>query len=180
MNPVRETATRVFASQPIAFADFRADYWDSFRIRSVGDDRTAREWARNSLSDGTLTRIVWHGLLGFNLAAPGTRDTLVGWHIRIDTPAQFALETDGWLMSARMVFTASDKDVVWTTMLHYHRPAAQGVWAAAGHAHRALVPRCLTSARAALLRNECETNRRASATFDGPASSPHHGEEPDI
>jgi len=62
-------------------------------------------------------------------------------------------ETDGRLMAGRMIFDASDTAVTWKTMLRYHRPAARPIWAAAGHAHRALTPRCLTAARQSLQRS---------------------------
>jgi len=97
--------------------------------------------------------LVWHGLLGFQLAASGTAGTLVGWQIAVDEPELLVLETDGRLMAGRMIFDASDTAVTWTTMLRYHRPAARPIWAAAGHAHRALTPRCLTAARQSLQRS---------------------------
>jgi hypothetical protein len=97
--------------------------------------------------------LVWHGLLGFELAAPGTAGSLVGWRIAVDEPELLVLETDGRLMSGRMVFEACDTSLTWTTMLHYHRPIARAIWAVAGHVHRALTPRCLEAARKSLQRS---------------------------
>jgi hypothetical protein len=156
MNPPEASATRVDVGARVR-AEFPADYCDAFRIASVPGHR-AREWARRSLrgadpANGSFGRLVWHRLLGFQLAGSGTAGTLVGWHIAVDEPDLLVLETDGRLMAGRMIFEASDTAVTWTTMLRYHRPAARPIWAAAGHAHRALTPRCLEAARQSLQRS---------------------------
>jgi hypothetical protein len=98
-------------------------------------------------------RLVWNGLLGFQLAASGMTETLVGWRVAADEPELLVLETDGRLMSGRMVFEASETALTWTTMLHYNRPAARPIWVAAAFAHRALTPRCLAAARQSLRRS---------------------------
>ena len=156
MTRPEASATRVDVDARVR-AEFAADYGDAFRIASVPSHR-AHEWAQRSLrgadpANGSFGRLVWHGLLGFQLAASGTAGTLVGWQIAVDEPDLFVLETDGRLMAGRMIFQACDIAVTWTTMLRYHRPAARPIWAAAGHAHRALTPRCLTAARHSLRRS---------------------------
>ena len=149
-------ATRVDVSAGVR-AGFAADYADAFRIASVRGHR-AGEWAQRTLSGADssrdlFARLVWHGLLGFELAAPDTAGTLVGWRITVDEPELFVVETDGRLMAGRMVFEAGDTALTWTTMLRYHRPIARVIWAAAGHVHRALTPRCLEAAHHSLLRS---------------------------
>lgn len=142
-------ATRVDVSAGVR-AGFAADYADAFRIAAVRGHR-ASEWAQRTLSGadrgrGLFARLVWHGLLGFELAAPGTARTLVGWRITVDEPELLVLDADGRLMVGRMVFEACDTALTWTTMLRYHGLLARGIWAAAGYAHRALTPRCLQAA----------------------------------
>jgi hypothetical protein len=153
MNPPEASATRVDVDAR-HLSGFPADYCDAFRVAGVPGHRT-REWAQRSLrgadpEHGLFGRLVWHRLLGFQLAAPGSAETLVGWQIRVDEPELFVLDADGWLMAGRMVFQACDTHVTWTTMLRYHRPAARRIWAAAEHVHRALAPRCLDAARRSL------------------------------
>jgi hypothetical protein len=145
-------------------AEFAADYSDAFRI-DAEPGHSAGEWAQRSLrgaeaGHGLFSRMAWRGLLGLHLAAPGTPGTLVGWRIAVDEPERFVLETGGRLMSGRMVFELSDAAVTWTTMLRYHRPAARFVWAGAGHAHRALAPRCLENARRSLQRSSTSSPDR--------------------
>lgn len=131
--------------------DFDPDYGDRYRI-APSLDQDAGQWASSSLrgaaqANGAFSRLVWHGVLRFDLAPLGTPGTLVGWRIRCDTPERFELETDGSLMAGRMVFLIEDDEVSWATMLRFHHRAGRLIWAAAGHAHRALVPRSLRSAR---------------------------------
>lgn len=154
MNIARAARVDVSAGLRSGFA---ADYGDAFRIAAVRGHR-ASDWAQRSLSGadparGLFGRLVWHGLLGFELAAPGTAGSLVGWRIAVDEPELFVLETDGRLMAGRMVFEACDTALTWTTMVHYHRPIAGVIWAVAGRVHRALTPRCLEAARQSLQRS---------------------------
>jgi hypothetical protein len=135
--------------------DFGADYWDCFAISGPGE--SALEWARLSLrgaeaSGGIFSRVVWHGVLGFELTAPNTPGTVVGWWITDSSPTSLVLDTDGRMMAGRMVFQTSEAGATWTTMVRYHHPLARPVWQIAAHAHRALVPRCLMGARRALNR----------------------------
>lgn len=129
-----------------------ADYADAFRI-GPASGRSAREWARRCIESGppaprrAFGLLVWQGVLGFRLAPPATPGTMAGWRIVEDEPDRFVLATDGRLIAARMVFDATDTDLTWTTLLRYHRSVAAGVWAVAGHGHRALVPRLLWRAR---------------------------------
>lgn len=124
--------------------DFRADYGDAFRIAATSD-AAVREWARLSLrgAEGPFGDLVWHGVLGFRLASKGTPGTLVGWHVAVDEPDRFVVESDGRLMAGRMIFETGEADLTWTTMLRFHNPVARIVWAVVGNAHRALAPRCL-------------------------------------
>ncbi len=102
---------------------------------------------------GIFSTLVWQGVLGFNLDAPGTPETVVGWRITEETPARLVLDADGRLMRGRMVFEIAGREAVWTTMVHYHLPLARAVWELAAHAHRALVPRCLRGAHRAQSRS---------------------------
>jgi hypothetical protein len=147
------TATRVDVPDS-AVADFAHDYVDCFRVASVPGGRTAADWARATLrgADGAFGRVVWRGILGFELASPGTPDTLVGWSIRQDGRERFVLEGDGSLMAGRMVFDVDDDEVRWTTSLHFHRSIGAAIWAGAGVAHRWLAPRTLDGGRRRLLR----------------------------
>jgi hypothetical protein len=156
MKPPEASATRVDVDARVQ-SGFTPDYGDALRIAAVPGHR-AREWAERSLRGaerrhGLFAGLVWHGLLGFQLAAPGTAATLVGWHVAVDEPDLFVVEADGRLMAGRMVFEACDTAVTWTTMLRYHRPVARPIWGAAAYAHRALTPRCLDAARRSLRRS---------------------------
>jgi hypothetical protein len=146
-NPVRRITT-----PPSAVADFPADYWDCFAIATTGG--SAGRWARLSLrgaesAGGIFSTLVWQGVLGFNLDAAGTPETVVGWRITEETPTRLVLDADGRLMRGRMVFEIVGPEAVWTTMVRYHHALARPVWELAAHAHRALVPRCLRGARRA-------------------------------
>ena len=126
-----------------------ADYADAFTVAAAGA-APARRWAVACLAGGAeLPRrvfgtVVWHGVLGFDLAAPGTPDTLVGWRVVEDTPNLFVLRCDGRLMDGAMVFARSGDAVTWTTALRYRSALAPRIWALAQHAHRALAPRLLS------------------------------------
>src|SRR4051794_6776900 len=105
--------------------DFPADYGDAFTVDvDVVPGTTAADWARSSLrgadvAKGAFRTLVWHSVLGFDLAAAGTPGTFVGWQISTDRPEQFVLDADGRLMRGRMVFDLSPSTVTWTTMLSY-------------------------------------------------------------
>ena len=146
-------ATRVEVPDS-AVADFALDYSDCFRVESV-PGCTAAQWAWAALrgADGPFSRIVWEGILGFELAAPGTPDTLARWPIVHESPERFVLQADGRLMAGRMVFELDDDEVLWTTTLRFHRSIAAVVWAGAGPAHRRIAPRCLETGRRALVRD---------------------------
>jgi len=135
---------------------FPADYSDTFSVATV-PGTAAAEWARRCLSgadvaNGAFRNVVWHGVLGFDLASTDAPGTLVGWRISTDQPKHFILDADGRLMRWRMVFDVSTTTVTWTTMLAFHRPAAARIWAVAGHVHRALAPKLLGKARSSLHR----------------------------
>jgi hypothetical protein len=109
-------------------AGFAADYADAFRIAAVRGHR-ASDWAQRTLrgadpARGPFARLVWHGLLGFELAAPGTAGSLVGWRITVDGPELLVLEADGRLMAGRMVFEACDTALTCTTTVR--SPARSG------------------------------------------------------
>jgi len=143
-------AVRV-VDQPPVVAEFAAEYWDSFAIAAV-PAVAPREWARLSLrgADGVFGSVVWHRLLGFDLAAAATPGTLVGWQISRDSDDEYVLDVDGSLMAGRMVFAFVDNQVVWTTMLKFHNTTARRIWTLAGNAHRAIAPRALSRARRAM------------------------------
>ena len=137
-------------------AGFAADYGDTFRVAAV-PGVAAREWARASLRGAEVgnrlfPRLVWHGALGFDLAARSVPQTMVGWHVTTDEPDRFVLDTDGRLMAGRLVFVTTDETVLWTTLLRFHRPAGRRVWTVAGPVHRTLAPRLLTDAHRSLSR----------------------------
>lgn len=137
-------------------AEFRADYSDAFSVPTTAAS-TASAWAHQSLRgadmmNGAFRQAVWHGVLGFDLAAAGTPDTFVGWQISTDRPERFVLEADGRLMRGRMVFEVSPTVVIWTTMLAFHQPAGARIWSVAGHVHRALARTLLARAAASLQR----------------------------
>jgi hypothetical protein len=136
-----------------AVAGFSPDYSDCFRVASR-PRTTAAEWARASLrgAEGPYSRVVWQGILGFDLASSGTPGTLVGWPIRDDSPERFVLETGGRLMAGRMVFEVVGDSVRWTTTLRFHGIVGRLVWAGAGPAHRRLAPRCLDQGHRRLAR----------------------------
>jgi hypothetical protein len=133
------------------------NYADAF---SVADPppASARTWAERCLAGepewqhrvfGTL---VWHGVLGFDLAQPGTDGTMVGWRIAVDEPELFVLKTDGRLMAGCMVFAIDGRSVTWTTALEYHSTRAKTIWSGAQHAHRMLAGRLLGRAAHAIAR----------------------------
>lgn len=138
-------------------AGFGADYSDAFSVATVAGS-TASAWARRSLrganvANGAFKNAVWHGALGFDLAAEGTPDAFVGWQISTDLPERFVLDADGRLMRGRMVFEVSPSVVTWTTMLAFHRPAGARIWSVAAHVHRALARGLLGRAAASLERH---------------------------
>jgi hypothetical protein len=147
----RPGAVRLTAAATVG-ADFSPDYLDSFGIDAV-PGAAPREWARLSLrgANGPFGSVVWGGLLGFDLAGSDAPDSLVGWRINRDTADEFVLDVDGSLMAGRMIFSGADDQLVWTTMLRFHRPVGRRIWAIAGNAHRAIAPRCLDLARQALV-----------------------------
>jgi hypothetical protein len=136
-----------------AVVDFSPSYSDCFQVASVPGS-TAADWARASLrgADGTFSRVVWQGILGFELA-PGTPGTLVGWTIIHDSAERFVLEADGPVMVGRMVFELADGEVRWTTSLKYHRSVGRIIWAAVGPGHRRIAPRVLGRAHRSLARS---------------------------
>ena len=145
------------AADPALLAEFRADYADAFRL-DTDAGHPARAWAQRCLRGadamgGLFAGLVWHRVLGLQLAAPHTPGTLVRWQIGVDEPSRFVLDSAGGRMAGRMVFETSAAAVTWTTMLRFGRPSAGAIWKAAGHAHRALAPRCLAAAAASLARH---------------------------
>jgi hypothetical protein len=150
MEGAAMTATRIDVPRALTVG---VDYADCFRAVAV-PGASAGDWATATLrgAEGPFSRIVWHGVLGFDLAAPGTPDTLVGWAITADSPERFVMETDGRLMAGRMVFDVDETDVRWTTSLRFHGKAGSIIWAGAGVAHRWLAPRTLGSGRRKLMR----------------------------
>jgi hypothetical protein len=143
---LRPVADRL-GNAPSAVADFDTDYWDSFAIAAVPGTR-ARNWARLSLrgADGVFGSVVWHGVLGFDLADKSVPETMAGWHVTCDSDDTFVLDVDGNLMAGRLVFDVSGERLVWTTLLTFHRPAGRRVWAVAGNVHRVIAPRSLDRA----------------------------------
>ena len=140
-----------------SLAGFPADYTDAFRVAAVAGP-TASDWARRSLrgadmANGAFRHAVWHGALGFDLAAHGTPDTFVGWQISTNLPERFVLEADGRLMRGCMAFDVSPTVVTWTTMLAFHRPAGARIWSVAAHVHRAVARELLGRAAASLERH---------------------------
>jgi hypothetical protein len=111
-------------------------------------------------ANGAFSRLVWAGLLGFDLAPRGTPGTLYGWRVTTADQARFVMEADGARMAGRMVFDVEGDAVTWTTLLRFHTLPGRLVWSVAGHAHRAIAPRSLTQARRALAsRREVRTAR---------------------
>jgi hypothetical protein len=148
-----DVATRTAVPEDVV-ADFEPDYSDCFQIASL-PATTAADWATASLrgADGPFSRIVWQGLLGFELASSGTPGTLVGWPIREESRERFVMESGGRLMAGRMVFELVDESVRWTTTLRFHGTVGRLIWAGAGPAHRRVAPRCLDQAHRKLERS---------------------------
>ena len=104
---------RRITNPPAAVADFPADYWDCFAIATTPD--SARRWARLCLrgaesAGGIFSLLVWQGVLGFKLDAPGTPGTVAGWRITDETSTRLVLDADGRLMRGRMVFEIAGRD----------------------------------------------------------------------
>lgn len=140
--------------EPRAVAGFTAHYGDSFRISRGPGATEPRAWAQMALrgtgdANGAFSRLVWEGLLGFDLAAPGTPGTLQGWRVTTDDQTSFVMAADGSRMAGQMVFSVAGDAVTWTTLLRFHDLPGRLVWSIAGHAHRAIAPRCLDRARRA-------------------------------
>ena len=132
-----------------------ADYADAFALRGA-PSAPAQVWAelalasRLGLGQRLFGTLVWHGVLGFDLAPPGTDGTLVGWRVEVDEPQLFVLTTDGSLMSGAMVFATGDATVTWTTALRYRKPRGRAIWGQAQRVHRALAGRLLARAASAI------------------------------
>lgn len=147
------SATRVEPSQDALRYLADHDYADAFRLTDA-PSAPARTWAKLSIGSTpgivqrTFGTVVWHGVLGFDLAPIDTDGTMVGWQIAVDQPDLFVLTVDGRLMTGCMVFRVEDEIVTWTTALHYIEPRAERIWGAAQHVHRALAGRLLARAAA--------------------------------
>jgi hypothetical protein len=141
--------TRVDVPEALAAG---VDYADCFRVAAV-PGASAGDWARATLrgADGAFSRIVWQGILGFDLTS-GAPGTFVGWPITEDSPERFVMETGGRLMAGRMVFDVDETEVRWTTSLRYDGTIGRVIWAGAGAAHRRIAPRSLEGGRRRLLR----------------------------
>ncbi|UJA19031.1 hypothetical protein HJD18_01635 [Thermoleophilia bacterium SCSIO 60948] len=142
-------SSRSAHADPIA--DFGPDYLDRFSVGADPRDLPARDWARRSLAgaeaaNAAFGRLVWGGLLGFDLdrGAPGT---MFGWRVTGDSPDELVIDTDGSRMAGRMVFAHFEGELVWTTMLRFHGSAGRRIWGVAGNAHRFIAPRALESAK---------------------------------
>lgn len=149
----QETATRD-SDPPSASTEFSADYWDAFRIAGVNGVRPGK-WAASALGGAEVANrafggLVWHTMMGFELAPRDATDALVGWHISTDAADKFVLDVDGSRTAGRMVFVCDGDDLLWTTMLRHHSRSGAAIWAVLGKAHRALAPRCLEHARRSL------------------------------
>ena len=144
------TATRIDVPKALAAG---VDYADCFTVVAV-PGASAGDWARATLrgAEGPFSRVVWHGILGLDLAPPGAPDTWVGWRIAQDSSERFVMETDGRLMAGRMVFDVDRSEVRWTTSLRFRGRVGSAIWAGAGFAHRWLAPRTLQDGRRRLLR----------------------------
>ncbi|MGY2873843.1 hypothetical protein ACVW00_001033 [Marmoricola sp. URHA0025 HA25] len=145
------TASRIDVPEALAAG---VDYGDCFTVAAVSG-ASAGAWAHATLrgAEGPFSRVVWQGILGFELVAPGAAGTLVGWAIAQDSPERFVMEADGRLMAGRMVFDVDDSEVRWTTSLRFHGRIGSAVWAGVGFAHRWLAPRTLEGGRRRLLRS---------------------------
>src|SRR5215217_4856295 len=108
--------------EPGVVSGFAADYGDSFRITTAPAGVEPAVWARTALrgADGAFGRLVWDGLLGFDLAPKGTPGTLDGWRVTTDDPTSFVMAADGARMAGRMVFGVAGGVVTWTTLLRFH------------------------------------------------------------
>ena len=157
-TPVTETrAERVEVGQRALSRLAGADYADAFRVAS-GDRHPAERWARRafegrpSAARRLFVLVAWQGVLGLRLAPPESPGHLAGWAIVENEPAILTLHAESSLMVARMVIDVSDSHTTLTTLLRYERPAARGVWAVAGIAHRTLAPRVLVRVGRSLTR----------------------------
>ncbi|MGA8988626.1 hypothetical protein [Aeromicrobium sp.] len=142
------------AKPPSTVAEFSADYWDAFRISRVAGARPSG-WAMSALSGADAANrafggLVWHTLMGFELAPRGASGALVGWHIATDTSDKLVLDVDGTRTVGRMTFEHVGSDLLWTTMLRHHGRTGERMWTVLGKAHRVLAPRCLEHARRSL------------------------------
>ena len=170
----RVESTRVDV-EPRAVADFAADYADCFQVPVGAGRGEPRDWARSALRgaedpSGPFSRLVWQGLLGFDLAPRQAPGTLYGWRVTVEDGTAFVMEADGSRMAGRMVFTLSGGDVAWATLLRFHGLAGRLAWAAAGHAHRAVTPRCLVQAHRALAARSARDGTRPSEARPMPTA----------
>jgi hypothetical protein len=154
MTTLVNDVSRVTLASP-ELADFPADYWDCFSAPASGAG--AHEWARLSLrgaeaSGGVFSRLVWHGVLRFDLEPVATEETLAGWRITEEAPTRLVLDVDGALMAGRLVFDTAGAAMTWTTMVRYHHVLARPVWTLAAPVHRMLVPQSMSAALGTLRR----------------------------
>lgn len=147
-------ASRVL-EPPREAANFRADYWDCFRIATPEAVRpgiwAALALGRADSANRAFGNLIWHRLMGFDLASRGAPQTLTGWRVTTDTADAFVMDVEGSRTSGRMVFAVvAPGELRWTTMLRHHTRGGRAVWSALGHAHRLLAPWCLNRAHHAL------------------------------
>jgi hypothetical protein len=133
-----------------------ADYADAFSVASI-PGTTAAAWAKRSLGAGPTTgrrafqQLVWHGLLGFDLAAEDAPDAIARWKMLVNEANLLVLAIDGRLMTGRIIFVIDDQSTTWTTALRYHHAMGPRAWAGLQYVHRAAAIRLLSRAAASFI-----------------------------
>jgi hypothetical protein len=127
----------------------RIDYSDAFLVESGSAQQwSAEQWARAVLEDAPVA-IRTKLLLGWSTIGlkPATRGSLLGWAIRVNTPA-FVLLGRGSLigMPGELLFKSEPEGLLFATFVHHANHVARAVWAAVEPAHVRIVRHLLEQA----------------------------------
>lgn len=124
-------------------------YDDTFTLSGLDDSMqkaSAEQWARAALGNkpNWSERVIWSGLLRFNLHREASQNTVAGWRIGSRGGDEWIrLDNSSWLMDANIVVSKARGQVSFSTILRYKSIAGRFLWSTLGFVHRWAVPRLL-------------------------------------
>ena len=121
----------------------RVDYEDAFTV-DVAGERTAEQWTRAVFDDAPLhvrARLVsgWTGL-GLNLGGPGSKNRVLGWKVKHNSPDVMLLAAESVLgVQGQLLFRAEPGGLLFATLIQLNNPAARALWARITPTHQRVV-----------------------------------------